>query len=185
MLAFQRILQIMIVRNHKKLFKELPGMSLFICSPVYPPYHSSHAELESMKIFVGIQTNCYANTNLLWRRTLSAGGIRTAAKLTATCVIGKGARTAPGTVGERHGSERWVFGKRANPSGRLRDRTRKMYVPSTRRLSVHPEDSARVCAQLGGDVAARCARGHTGVTPRKSFGPCSRASLKPKPEAQV
>lgn len=31
-------------------------------------------------------------------------------------------------------------------------------------------------------MAARCARGHTGVTPRKSFGPCSRASLKPRCE---
>lgn len=61
------------VPNHKKLFKELPDMSPLICGAVYPLVHSFYEELESMKICVGIQTNCYANTNLLWCRRLSAG----------------------------------------------------------------------------------------------------------------
>lgn len=62
------------VRNHKKLVKELSDTRLFICSSVYALHHSSREELESMKMFVGIQTHCYADTNLLWCRMLSAGG---------------------------------------------------------------------------------------------------------------
>lgn len=52
-------------------------MSPLICGSVYPLVHSFYEELESMKIFVGIQTNCYANTNP-WCRTLSAGRAPTA-----------------------------------------------------------------------------------------------------------
>lgn len=72
------------VQNHKKLFKELPDMSPLICGSVYSLVHSFYEEFESMKIFVGIQTNCYANTKLLWCRMLSTGRDHTAAQLIAT-----------------------------------------------------------------------------------------------------
>jgi hypothetical protein len=52
---------------------------------VYPPVHSFCEELESMKIFVGIQTNCYANTRRLWSRVLSAVWDPRAATITVTC----------------------------------------------------------------------------------------------------
>lgn len=74
------------------MFQELPDTGLLICVSVYPPFHSSYEELESLKMFVGTQTKlCYANTDLLWCRMLSAGRNRTAAKLTVACVIGEGA----------------------------------------------------------------------------------------------
>lgn len=99
----------MVQKPLKKLFKESPDTSLFICGAVYPPVHSSYEGLESMKIFVGIQTNCCTNTSLLWCRTLSAGRNRPAAKLIATCAIGKGAEDIALHNRQFHNSERWTF----------------------------------------------------------------------------
>lgn len=136
MLAFQRILQIMMVQNHKKLFKELPDMSPLICGSVYPLVHSFYEELESMKIFVGIQTNCYANTNL-WCRMLSAGkaptahcnmlGLARGQKMFATYNRQSLGTSRPGRQSRSHNSKHQAFRKK-NQSRQTRSRSAEKNV---------------------------------------------------------